>query len=288
MSPLALPSSLRDVVRQRRPMAPWVATLAATVADAQERWDLTIGAPFEPGGQTAWVAPARTPAGTPVVLKVLWRHDESEHEADALRAWDGNGAVRLLDDHSTADTTVMLLERADPGTPLATRPEPEQDLVLAGLLPRLWIEPGPDHPFRPLRAMCDRWAASRERRIHRDADAGLVRDGIALFRSLPRDAAHDVLLATDLHAHNALAATREPWLVIDPKPYVGDPTYDALQHLLNCPARLRADPEALIRRMAGLLDLDADRLRLWLFARCIVDTGWEPPWTDVARRLAPA
>jgi streptomycin 6-kinase len=285
---LLLPASLRAVADGSGPMAAWVAALPALVADAQDRWQLTIDPPFEPGGQTAWVAPARTTDGREAVLKVLWRHDESEHEAAGLRAWAGDGAVQLLDERSTENTTMMLLERADPGTPLATRPEPDQDLVIGELLPRLWIDPPPGHPFRPLADMCDLWASSRERRAH-DAheDAGLVRTGIDLFRALPRDADRAVLLATDLHAQNVLAATREPWLVIDPKPYVGDPTYDALQHLLNCPARLHRDPLALVRRMAGLLDLDADRLRRWLFARCIVGDLWDPPLADVAKALAP-
>lgn len=35
------------------------------------------------------------------------------------------------------------------------------------------------------------------------------------------------LLCTDLHAGNVLAAGRESWLATDPKPYLGDPTYDA-------------------------------------------------------------
>src|SRR5215207_7784436 len=37
---------------------------------------------------------------------------------------------------------------------------------------------------------------------------------------LSRSAPTDVLLATDLHAGNVLRARREPWLVIDPKPFV--------------------------------------------------------------------
>ena len=77
----------------------------------------------------------------------------------------------------------------------------------------------------------------------------------------------EVLLATDLHAGNVLRATREPWLVIDPKPFIGDPAYDATQHLLNCGARLRSDPIETIRRFADLLGVDRDRLRLWMFAR---------------------
>jgi streptomycin 6-kinase len=31
----------------------------------------------------------------------------------------------------------------------------------------------------------------------------------------------------DLHAGNVLATQREPWLVIDPKPFIGDPAFDA-------------------------------------------------------------
>ena len=62
----------------------------------------------------------------------------------------------------------------------------------------------------------------------------LVREGLRLFEELPQRAPSDLLLATDLHAGNVLRARREPWLVIDPKPFVGDPAYDATQHLLNC------------------------------------------------------
>jgi streptomycin 6-kinase len=97
-----------------------------------------------------------------------------------------------------------------------------------------------------------------------------------------------VLLCTDLHAGNVLAAQREPWLVIDPKPYVGDPTYDALQHILNSRARLQANPRDLVSRIADLLDLDAERLLLWLFARCVQESSDWPGLAEVARRIAPA
>ena len=53
-----------------------------------------------------------------------------------------------------------------------------------------------------------------------------------------------MLLCTDLHAENILSAEREPWLVIDPKSHVGDPTYDVLQHILNCDGRLLTEPRA--------------------------------------------
>jgi streptomycin 6-kinase len=73
--------------------------------------------------------------------------------------------------------------------------------------------------------------------------------------------------------------------VIDPKPYVGDPAYDTVQHLLNC-ERVRSDPLALVRRMADLLDLDRERVRLWLFARSVQELLEWPNLADVARQLS--
>jgi streptomycin 6-kinase len=96
-----------------------------------------------------------------------------------------------------------------------------------------------------------------------------------------------MLLATDLHAGNVLRAEREPWLVIDPKPFVGDPAYDATQHLLNCRGRLHADPLRLIGRVSRLLDLDERRLRLWTFARVAAEPRdvWSPADLALARAL---
>lgn len=82
-------------------------------------------------------------------------------------------------------------------------------------------------------------------------------------------------------------ARREPWLVVDPKPYVGDPAYDGLQHMLNCGERLAVDPTGLARRMADLLELDADRMILWLFARCVQGSVGDPSLRPVAVALAP-
>jgi streptomycin 6-kinase len=74
--------------------------------------------------------------------------------------------------------------------------------------------------------MCDEWAGELEQKAvsgRTTLDPGLAREGIRLFRTLPATAARHVLLCTDLHAGNVLAADREPWLLIDLKPYLGDP-----------------------------------------------------------------
>lgn len=269
----------------------WIRDLPVTVRTLAERWGLRLGEPFQPGGQCSWVAPAVGASGQQLVLKVGWRHDEAEHEAAGLRMWDGNGAVRLYDAQLAGSTSALLLERCRPGTPLGLAlPEPAQDVVIAGLLQRLWRAPPDGYPFRQLQSMCDSWAAEFEARSAVRpglVDPGLARAGIELFRHLPATATREVLLCTDLHAGNVLAARREPWLVIDPKPYLGDPAFDALQHLLNCRERLAADPVGLAIRMAELLGLDADRVNQWLFARCVQESIDQPWLGGPARTLAP-
>lgn len=256
------------------------------VAAAVARWGLEVDAPFEPGVAAAWVAPA-TRRGAPCVLKVAHPHAEATHEADGLRLLRGDGAVRLLDAFEVDSTPILLLERCTPGTALTTRPGPEQDRVIAALLHRLWRVGLDGVEIRSLQQMCDAWADSFEARPTVVVDPGLARVGIALLRELPATASRSVLLCTDVHAGNVLAAEREPWLMIDPKPHIGDPTYDAVQHMLNCPDRLQADPDALCSRMADLLDLDVARLRLWLFARCVQESGTWPGLAELVPRLAP-
>lgn len=266
--------------------AAWLERLPDAVRELERRWGLTLGAPFDHEEVScAWVAPARLRDGTRAVLKLGMPHMEAEHEAEGLRFWDGDPTVRLLaaDDALNA----MLLERCEPGTPLRALPESEQDVVIAGLLRRLWRVPSEPHRFRPLSALMEHWSNETLADVGRWPDAGLVREGLRLFRELPGTAQAAVLLATDLHAGNVLRSKREPWLVIDPKPFVGDPAYDVTQHLFNCYGRLRTDPRGTIRRVADLGGVDCERVRLWMFARAAAERreDWKGS-TAIAKAIA--
>jgi len=255
--------------------------------DLEHRWSLTLGAPYQ-NASCAWVAPVTLANGTSAVLKLGIHHREGEHEIQGLRFWNGDPTVQLL--KADDELGAILLERCEPGTTLRALPEPEQDLAIAGLLRRLWRSPPAPHPFRSLSVMTDHWINETLADIERWPDAGLVREGLRLFRQLPRTASTEVLLATDLHAGNVLRAQRKPWLVIDPKPFVGDPAYDATQHLFNCRVRLRSDPDSTIRRLADLLGVDSERVRLWTFARAAAEPRHD--WRNgdlivVARAMSP-
>lgn len=294
MSAIRIPQQLADAVDEDDypERLEWLAALPRQVEEITADWGLELGDPYLPGGQCARVAPATNGAGDQLVLKVGWRHREAEHEADALRFWDGDGAVRCVASRSVEATTALLLERCVPGVQLrCSLPEPEQDVVIARLARRLWDrQPLAGHPFGSLQEMCDLWADWFAQDFDTDSrglDPGLAREGIAMLREVPRSAERSVLLCTDLHAGNVLASQREPWLVIDPKPFVGDPAFDAVQHMLNCDERLATDPLGLARRMAELLEVDSERVTLWLFARCVQESLHDLTMREPARRLAP-
>jgi streptomycin 6-kinase len=215
---------------------------------------LSLGHPFAAHEVScAWVAPVVLGDGSRAVLKLGMPHMEGTHELQGLRFWDGDPTVRLLD--ADAGLNAMLLERCEPGTALRRLPTFEQDVVIARLLRCLWRRPTARHAFRPLAAMTVYWARETRAAASRWPDAALIEDGLRLFDELSQPSFDDALLATDVHAGNVLSASREPWLMIDPKPFIGDCSYDATQHLFNCKDPLLSDPKSTIRRFADLLEL---------------------------------
>ena len=276
-----VPESLAATCRRTQERRDWLEGLPDAIRALQDKWSLSLCAPFE-DVSCAWVAPAVRADGTRAVLKLGMPHFEAADEIQGLRFWDGGPTVRLLD--ADVDLNAMLLEECRPGTALREVPEPEQDVIVAGLLRRLWSRRGAANGFRPLSALTAHWARETLAASQQWPDPGLVGEGLRLFDELSRPAAGDVVLATDLHAGNVLRAQREPWLVIDPKPFIGDRAYDATQHLFNCKARMLAAPAATIHGFADLLGLDDERVRLWMFARSAAEP--RDLWNDDSGRLA--
>ncbi len=82
----------------------------------------------------------------------------------------------------------------------------------------------------------------------------------------------------DLHYGNVLAAEREPWLVIDPKPVNGDPHYELAPMLWNRWDDLAGDVRHGVRRrfytLVEAAGFDEDRARDWVVVRMVHNAMW--------------
>jgi streptomycin 6-kinase len=218
-----------------------------------ERWQLTLGEEYPPGAAGRAYRVMRAD-GTPAVLKLVHRHRESELEAEALIRWDGDGAVRLYDH----DGDWILMERCEPGTPLSRLPTAEAMDVLCGLLPRLWKDPS---GFTTLADEVEWWG---ERALG---------DRLPLARELAASQGELVLTSQDLHGDNVLAAEREAWLAIDPKPLAAEREFQAAPILRS--SELGHSKRQLLYRLDRLAELGLDRERMigWTIAQT---TAWSP------------
>ena len=274
----------------------WLEALPAHISRLTSEWGLILQDPIGEEASCSWVAPGVDGSGRAVVLKLGMPHMEARDEARALRLWSGDGAVRLL--RHDSESGAMLLERLQPGYTLRKEEEPVQDEIIAGLLKRVWTHRPPPGEFRHLSEMINVWMASTKAAIDRWTDPERVREGLAMMTILSTPADDDVLLVTDLHAGNVLRANtasaqqgvmQDGWCIIDPKPFIGDPAYDATQHLLNCHSRMADRPLQTIGRMADALGLERARVRAWTFARAAAESCRvsDPYFVQLALTISP-
>lgn len=266
----------------------WLDALPGLFEGAVRRWSLRPGDPF-PYAYASLAVPAALPDGTEAVLKLAFPHREGEHEADALRRWAGSGAVRLLDDDPA--TGALLLERCRPGRPLAESADDALD-VITGLLSRTWVPAG--QPFRTLAAETEWWAGYLERRWAETGRAFprlLLEAALEALRFLPGTQGPLVLVNQDLHAGNVLSAEREPWLVIDPKPLVGEREFGVAPVVRDRALGAgRRDVLGRLERLCSELALDGTRARAWALAQtvawCFESGSVLPGHVEVATWLA--
>jgi streptomycin 6-kinase len=265
---IAIPQRL-DAIRKYDGGAAWLDTLPQIVRECAERWDLTLHDPFD-DGNVSRTAPVTRADGIDAVLKVQFPGHESEHEADALALWDGDGAVRLL--AHDRERSALLLERCVPGTPLSRIGDANAALdVLIALLPRLWKPAAA--PFTSLSDEAAWWASYLPQQYEdagRPFERSLLDAALAAIRDLAPTQGEQVLLHQDLHGDNVLTAQREPWLVIDPKPLAGEREFAVAPIVRSFElGHSRAQVVRRLDRLCDELSLDPRRAGLWTVAQTI-------------------
>jgi streptomycin 6-kinase len=250
----------------------WLQRVPDLVRECCQAWRLLLGEPYA-AGAAGYAVRAELPDGMHAVLKLIFPHRESEHEAAALELWDGDGAVRLL--AHDPERHALLIERCEPGTPLSTIGQDAALDVAVGLLPRLWKHA--DAPFRPLADEAAWWAEylpETWERAGRPFERELLDAALEALRALAPNQREEVLLHQDLHAENVLAAEREPWLVIDPKPLLGEREF-AIAPLVRDVALGHGERQVRDRldRLTSELGLDRERARGWAIGQTVAWSG---------------
>jgi streptomycin 6-kinase len=260
--------------------AEWFSRLPSILADCERRWSLTISPPF-PRLSYNYAAPATREDGSTVVVKAGFPSRELLTEAEALRVYDGRGAVRLLD--ADLEQGVLLLEHLIPGTMLlAVEDDQEATSIAASVMKQLWRPVPEEHSFPSV----GDWARGFTRlRAHFGGTSSpfsesLVARADELFAELHASMAEPVVLHGDFLHFNILRAQREPWLAIDPKGVVGEPAYETGAWMRNPMPKLLNEPHpgrVLARRIDQLaeeLGLDRARIHGWSLAQAVLSAWW--------------
>lgn len=249
------------------------------IVAACERWGAVVESWIE--ADYSAVAFVRLADGTAAVAKQAPDTIDSRQDGEALAAWQGRGAARLLE--LTADR-VLLVERVRPGTPTT------DDAVVGAALSRLWIEPPAGVEWRRFDVALVGWRASIERWRERlglevAASALTALDQVDLGEGSWR------LLHGDGHHGNVLDGGDRGWLAIDPQPLVGPPGYDLATALWNGPDD-GARPDERIAELAGAAGVEPAELRRWVRFRSALSAAWflddGEPFEKAARSLAVA
>ena len=252
----------------------WISNLPNLVQQLCARWDLIVdGAPMH--GYVGLVVPVSR-AETPLVLKVSWIDRSSQHEVLALRTWDGEGAVQVVEALETEGA--MLLERLDSEKSLEYHAMDDAVRIAGGLLRRLAV-PAP----KALRPMGEDVARLRAQLSSAWDELGRpfpqrLRDAVQEWAETPKRHDPPLIINQDLHYGNVLGGSREPWLVIDPKPLAGDPEYGMAQLLwtrfdaVNNRAALRR--RWRVQVLVETAELDAQLAQRWSLVRIIQYWIW--------------
>jgi streptomycin 6-kinase len=203
----------------------------------------------------------------PIAIKISPDSNSLQNEIIALKSFSSYGTAEVL---ATGDN-FLLMERALPGTPLMNHlPDRDKDLlpVMGKILQRLHSAPLPtSHHFPHLKDLL--------KSLDKDwpITTSLLEKARQLRDNLLTTAGPDVLLHTDLHGNNVLE-NKNHWLVIDPRPAIGDEIFDVTP-FLHTPTNLirRKDFSAIIQQRAGyfaeLYGTTTQKIIGWSFVRAV-------------------
>ncbi len=216
-------------------------------------------------------------SGARVVLKLTKRSGDESHSGKVLKAFAGDGAVRVLE----SETDAVLLERVEPGVSLVelvTRgDDDEATRILAGIISKL------AHHEAPVECpTVTDWARGFDSHLqsgNQQIPLSLVHEAREIYQELAATQRATMLLHGDLQHYNVLFDQDRGWVVIDPKGVVGELEYE-IGAMIRNPIEhpdFFTNPATINRRLEILtaaLHLDHARALRWSFAQSVLSEIW--------------
>jgi streptomycin 6-kinase len=216
-------------------------------------------------------------AGVRVVLKITKTSGDESHSGKVLRAFAGDGAVRVCE----SETDAVLLERLEPGHDLVDLVrrgnDDEATTILAQVIGKLAHHDAPagTPTVADWGRGFDRYLESNDQQLPRE----LVHKARTVYQDLTSSQGTTMLLHGDLQHYNVLFDNERGWVAIDPKGVVGELEYEVgalLRNPVELP-ELYKDTAIFNRRLeilCDLLPLDHSRVLNWFFAQSVLSTIW--------------
>jgi streptomycin 6-kinase len=213
-----------------------------------------------------------------VVLKLTKRVGDESHSGEVLKAYAGEGAVRVYE----SEIGAVLLQRLEPGEQLVNVVKRGDDEEATRILAEVIAKLANHAPPSGCPAVAD-WGRGFDRYLqsgNEQIPRALVQEAREMFHELVSSQRGVMLLHGDFQHYNVLFDKDAGWVAIDPKGVVGELEYE-LGALLRNPVELPevfASPVVIDRRLKALttsLSLDYGRALRWSYAQSILSAIWD-------------
>lgn len=216
--------------------------------------------------------------GVRVVLKITKQDGDESHSGEVLKAYRGEGAVRVFESEPNA----VLLERLEPGEQLVNLVKHGRDAEATNILAEV-IAKLANHEAPVGCPTVIHWGRAFDRYLQSDGEQiprKVVEEAREMYEELASSQGQTMLLHGDLQHYNILFDNERGWVAIDPKGVIGELEYE-LGALLRNPIELPdifANSVTINRRLETLtttLRLDYSRALRWSYAQSILSVIWD-------------
>jgi streptomycin 6-kinase len=213
-----------------------------------------------------------------VVLKMTKQDGDESRSGEVLKAYAGDGAVRVFE----SEIGAVLVERLEPGEQLVKVVKQGHDAEATQILAELIAKLANHEPPVGCPTVAD-WGCGFDHYLQSDdeqIDREIVQDARDIYLALASSQQKTMLLHGDLQHYNVLFDNKRGWTAIDPKGVIGELEYE-LGALLRNPVELPevfANPVTINRRLETLttaLNLDHSRALRWSYAHSILSAIWD-------------